>query len=116
LSRRSLSGDDAAVGCGQQEEVERPEGSVMSTQLRLPAAWALSESRADPRSRLESLRADTVEAKAKIREVLDTLAIKHDIAVKDVTYAMAYADDMLADTIYNVERGLEREIEGEEPV
>jgi hypothetical protein len=29
---------------------------------------------------------------------------------------MAYADDMLADTIYNVERGLEREIEGEEPV
>ena len=29
---------------------------------------------------------------------------------------MAYADDMLADTIYNVERELEREIEGEDPV
>ena len=52
----------------------------------------------------------------RIREVLDTLAIKHDIAVKDITYAMAYADDMLADTIYNVERELEREIEGEDPV
>jgi hypothetical protein len=41
---------------------------------------------------------------------------KHDIAVKDITYAKAYADDMLADTIYNVERELEREIEGEDPV
>jgi hypothetical protein len=51
----------------------------------------------------------------RIREVLGTLAIKHDIAVKDITYAMAYADDMLADTIYNVERELEREIEGEDP-
>ena len=88
----------------------------MSTQSRLPAPWALSESWADPRSRLESLRADTAEAKAKIREVLDALAIKHDIAVKDVTYAMAYADDMLADTIYNVERELEHEIEGEDLV
>ena len=88
----------------------------MSTQLRLPAAWALRQSRADPRSRLDSLRVDTVEAKAKIREVLDTLAIKHDIAAKDVTYAMAYADDMLADTIYEVERALEREIEREDPV
>jgi hypothetical protein len=92
------------------------EGGVMSTQLRLPAAWALRQSRADPRGRLNSLRVDTVDAKAKIREVLDTLAVKHDIAVKDITYAMAYADDMLADTIYNAERELEREIEGEDPL
>ena len=35
--------------------------------------------------------------------------------MKDVTYAMAYADDMLANTIYNVEGELEREIEGEDP-
>jgi hypothetical protein len=55
-------------------------------------------------------------ADIRIREVLDTLAIKHDIAVKDITYAMACADDMLADTIYNVERELEREIEDEDPV
>jgi hypothetical protein len=88
----------------------------MSTQLRLPAAWALRESRADPRSRLGALRIDTAEAKAKIREILNTLAVKHDIAAKDVTYAMAYADDMLADVIYEVERALEREIEGEDEV
>ena len=37
-------------------------------------------------------------------------------AVKDVTYAIAYADDILADTIYNVERELERKIESEDPV
>jgi hypothetical protein len=54
--------------------------------------------------------------KADKQEVLDTLAIKHDIAVKDVAYAMAYADDMLADAIYTAERELEREIEGEDPV
>jgi hypothetical protein len=84
--------------------------------LRLPAAWALRESRADPQSRLNALRDDTVEAQEKIREVLEALAIKHDIAVKDVTYAMAYADDMLADTIYEAERTLEHEIEGEDPV
>jgi hypothetical protein len=88
----------------------------MSTQLRLPAAWALRESRANPRDRLHSLRVDAVEAKAKIREVFDALAIKHDIAVKDVTYAMAYADDLLADTIHEAERALEHEIEGEDPV
>ena len=29
---------------------------------------------------------------------------------------MAHADDLLADAIYNVERELEREIEGEDPV
>jgi len=29
---------------------------------------------------------------------------------------MAYADDMLADTIYEAERALEHEIEGEDPV
>jgi hypothetical protein len=48
--------------------------------------------------------------------VLDALAVRHDIAVKDVTYAMAYADDMLADTTDEAERALEREIEGEDRV
>ena len=45
------------------------------------------------------------------RKVLDALAIKHDITAKDVTYATAYADDMLADAIYTAERELKREIE-----
>lgn len=88
----------------------------MTSQLRLPAAWAFRESKADPRSRLAALHADAVDAKAKIRDVLDALALKHAIPVRAVTRAMDYADDMLADTIYEAERGLEHEIEGEDPV
>ena len=37
---------------------------------------------------------------------------RHDIAPKDIEYAMAHADDMLADAICNVEQG-SSEIEGE---
>lgn len=88
----------------------------MTSQLRLPAAWAFRESRADPRSRLAALHADAVDAKAKMRDVLDALAFKHGISPKTVSHAMDYADDMLADTIYEAERTLEREIEGEDPV
>jgi hypothetical protein len=88
----------------------------MTSQLRLPAAWAFRESKADPRSRLAALHTDAVDAKAKIRDVLDALALKHGIPVQAVTRAMDYADDMLADTIYEAERGLEHEIEGEDPV
>ena len=88
----------------------------MTSQLRLPAAWAFRESKADPRSRLAALHADAVDAKAKIRDVLDVLALKHAIPARAVTRAMDYADDMLADTIYEAERGLEHEIEGEDPV
>jgi hypothetical protein len=88
----------------------------MTTQLRLPASWAFRESKADPRSRLNTLHADAVDAKAKIRDVLDALAQKHGISVRTVTRAMDYADDMLADTIYEAERALEQDIEGEDPV
>lgn len=88
----------------------------MTSQLRLPAAWAFRESKADPRSRLAALHADAVDAKATMRDVLDALALKHGISPKTVTDAMDYADDMLADTIYEAERTLEREIEGEDPV
>ena len=84
----------------------------MTSQLRLPAAWAFRESKADPRSRLAALRGDAGEAKAKIREVLDQLAAKHGISPNIVVAAMDYADDMLADTLYEAEQGLEREIEG----
>ena len=85
---------------------------MMGTQLPLPARWAFArQSRRDPGDRLTALRRDVTETKAAIREALDALA-----AAKDVEYAMAHADDLLADAIYNVERELEREIEGEEPV
>ena len=90
----------------------------MGTQLPLPAQWAFTQlSRRDPRDRLEALRRDVAETKAAIRSALDVLAARHDISPKDIAYAMdGYADDMLSDAIYGVERELEREIEGEDPV
>ncbi|MGZ5904891.1 MAG: hypothetical protein ACXWKQ_06050 [Reyranella sp.] len=90
---------------------------MMGTQLPLPARWAFArQSRRDPGDRLTALRRDATEAKAVIRAALDALATRHDISAKDIDYAMAHADDLLADAVYNVERELEREIEGEEPV
>ena len=89
----------------------------MGTQLSLPARWAFERRPAgDPQDRLDALRRDAVQAKAAIREVLDALAARHGIAAKDIDYAMAEADDLLADAVYNAERELEREVEGEEPV
>jgi hypothetical protein len=88
---------------------------MMDAQLYLPGTWAFQKARpADPRDRLAALRHDAAETKALIREALDALATRHDIASKDIDYAMAYADDMLADAIYNVERALDHEIEGDE--
>jgi hypothetical protein len=90
---------------------------MMGTQLPLPARWAFArQSRRDPGDRLTALRRDATETKAAIRAALDALAARHDIPAKDIDYAMAHADDLLADAVYNVERELEREIEGEEPV
>lgn len=89
----------------------------MGTQLPLPARWAFEgQSHRDPRDRLDVLRRDVAETRAVIREALDALAARQAIAPKDIDYAMASADDMLGDAIYNAERALEREIEGEEPV
>jgi hypothetical protein len=86
----------------------------MSTQLPLPASWAQFESRRDPRQRLEALQRDVATARARIREALAELAERHGIAKRDVTYAMeGYADNLLGDVVYNVERALEHEIEGE---
>ena len=90
---------------------------MMGTQLPLPARWAFArQSRRDPGDRLAALRRDATEPRAAIREALDALAARHDIVPKDIEYAMTHADDLLADAIYNVERDLEREIEGREPV
>jgi hypothetical protein len=68
--------------------------------------------RRDPRDSLEQLRADRREPKAQIREVLERLAERHGISQKDVAYAIdGYADDMLSDLAYSVERDMEHEIE-----
>jgi hypothetical protein len=86
----------------------------MGSQHPLPV-WAprAFESRYDPRDRLEQLRADRREAKALLREVLERLAERQGISQKDVNYAIdGYADDMLSDLVYSVERELEHESEG----
>ena len=59
---------------------------------------------------MEQLHADRREAKAELREVLERLAERHGISQKDINYAIdGYADDMLSDLIYSVERELEHE-------
>lgn len=83
----------------------------MVIQLPLPAVWAQLETRRD---QLAELRADTRKAKAKIRATLDELAERHGIPAKDVTYAMGYVDDMLADVTYDFECELQRGVEREE--
>ena len=70
------------------------------------------ESRYDPRERLEQLHNDRREAKAQLREVLERLAERHGISQKDINYAIdGYADDMLSDLVYSVERDLEHQSE-----
>ena len=90
----------------------------MAIQLPFPARWALLESRrGDARDKLDSLRRDVLSTKAAIRSALDDLAARYGIARKDIDYAVeGYADDMLSDAIFHVERDLERELEDEDPV
>ena len=87
----------------------------MNTQPQWPR-FAPLESRLretdDARERLAKLRADLREAKARWREVLEALATKYDIAAKDVSYAIdGFADDMLAELVFGVERDLEQAVD-----
>ena len=87
----------------------------MKTQPQWPRFAAL-ESRlngeSDARERQAELKADVREAKARVREVLESLAQKYDIPAKDVSYAIdGFADDMLAELIYGVERDLEQAVD-----
>jgi len=76
----------------------------------------LESRRGDARRRLDALRRDVLITKAAIRSAMDSLANRHGIPRRDIDYAVeGYADDMLSDAIYNVERGLERELEDVTP-
>ena len=88
----------------------------MLIQLPLPAAWARLAPARDPRDRLAALGADIADAKARIRVVLDELAERHGVPAGDINGAMAYADDMLSDAVYAVQRALEHEVEEQDPV
>ena len=93
----------------------RPLIVAMSVQLPLPARWAHIESRREPLDRLATLQDDLAGAKAAIKAVLEGVAARHGITARDVNEAIeGYADDMLSDMIFHVERDLEREIEGEQ--
>jgi hypothetical protein len=85
----------------------------MGSQLPLPASRTPSfASRPDAQDRLEQLHADKRAAKAELRDVLERLAERHGISQKDINYAIdGYADDMLSDLVYSVERDLEHERE-----
>jgi hypothetical protein len=64
------------------------------------------------RERLADLRADMRETKVRLREVLEALAAKYDIPAKEVSYAIdGFADDMLAELVFGVERDLEQAID-----
>lgn len=67
-----------------------------------------THARADERQ--SELRTDMREAKARLRSVLEALAAKYDISASDVSYAIdGYADDMLSDLVWGIERDLEQE-------
>jgi hypothetical protein len=72
---------------------------------------------APPHERLAELNADLKEAKARVRQVLEAVADKYDIPAKDVTYAVdGYADDMLSDLVFGIQRDLEHAAETEAPL
>jgi hypothetical protein len=67
--------------------------------------------------RLAELNADLKEAKARVRQVLEAVADKYDIPTKDVSYAIdGYADDMLSDLVFGIQRDLEHAAEAEAPL
>ena len=70
-----------------------------------------------PYERLAELHADLREAKARLRQVLEAVADKYDIPAKDVSYAIdGYADDMLSDLVYGIQRDLEHAAETQAPL
>ena len=72
---------------------------------------------APPYERLAELHADLREAKARLRQVLEAVADKYDISAKDVSYAIdGYADDMLSDLVFSIQRDLEHAAEAEAPL
>jgi uncharacterized protein YdhG (YjbR/CyaY superfamily) len=87
----------------------------MNTQPQWPRFAPLeSRLKADDnaRERLAELKADMRDAKARLREVLESLAAKYGIPAKDVSYAIdGFADDMLAELVFGVERDLEQAVD-----
>ncbi|CAN5923618.1 hypothetical protein BH11PSE3_BH11PSE3_44470 [soil metagenome] len=83
-------------------------GSQHIYSLKAPMTASLRHTNRSPREALAELADDRREAKAQLRDVLERLAQSHGISQKDINYALdGYADDMLSDLLYSVERDLE---------
>ena len=81
------------------------------------ASTGAANRHAPPYERLAELDADLREAKARLRQVLEAVADKYDISAKDVSYAIdGYADDMLSDLVFGIQRDLEHAAEAEAPL
>jgi hypothetical protein len=81
----------------------------MSSETPQMVSWA-----PPTRERLAALLRELDEARESIRRILDAFADRHGIPRKDVTYAIEnYTDHMLSDLVFQLERDLERKIQGE---
>jgi hypothetical protein len=82
----------------------------MSMQVMLPSEGAWQGVVRGSSERLEALRADVVETKYQLREMLERLGKRHDIRQIDLDAAMeCYVNDLLADLTFRVEQHLENE-------
>ena len=92
----------------------------MNAEPQRPASarlTGLARRQVPPHERLAELRGDMRETKALVRKVLEALAEKYEIPTKDVSYAIdGYADDMLSDLVFGIERDLEHAAEAEAPL
>ena len=125
---RASLGDCAAQAEGGQPQ--RPYGQShrqileaersMNAQPQWPSfgrSTKTANRHAPPYERLAELDADLREAKARLRQVLEAVADKYDISAKDVSYAIdGYADDMLSDLVFGIQRDLEHAAEAEAPL
>ena len=72
----------------------------MTVQLPLPGHWPRNMSRRDPEEALAEIQRDRLEAKYRLRLVLDEFAEKHGIRLREVNKLVhGYVDDMLDDLL-----------------
>jgi hypothetical protein len=79
-------------------------------QLPPPDGWPRNVGTRDPTAELERLARERLDTKAGIYEVLERLANKHGIRLREVNKVMlGYVDDALGDLTFDLEDELQRE-------
>jgi hypothetical protein len=101
---------------GRRAGVDVPE-RTMNVQPQWPSFSPLAKTVSRhwaPHERLAELRADLSETKARVRLLLEAVAVKYDIPAKDVSYAIdGYANDVLSDLVFGIKRNLDHGAEAE---